>query len=814
MRLLQQSNSLLAGSSLVLLVALGGTHAKAQTNWTGNTSNDWFVVTNWSAGIPSSGTPTNIDVPAGNPAPVISGGAASSGLLAVGQNAAGSLTIQNGGRLDTGPTLGSDIANGAGSTGTVTVTGAGSVWSNAGFLSVGTRGTATLIISNGGTVTSSDAGGFIGYTDNAQGTVLVTGPGSAWNIFPTDPNGGLRVGGSLQAGVIPPGIGTGTLTVADGGIVSVIGGTGTIFVAERPGSIGTVNIGAAPGNAPVAAGFLNATSVLFGNGAPTAATLNFNHTAADYVFSPVIGGNGNVNVFSGTTIVTANNPYTGNTTISGGTFAVGDPTHPSAALSGGGNVTIAPGATLGGYGSVTGTVFNSGTVAAASALPVFAGGPFGSLTINGNYVGNGGLLNVRTVLAGDGSPSDKLVISNGTGTGSTRIHVTSAGGAGALTTGDGILVVQAINGATTTPNAFNLGGPVSAGPYDYFLFRGGVSPGSQNSWFLRSSLVPGPTPSPVTPLYRPEVAVQSAVPSTALALARIAVGTFNERQGDQLLLQGDRAPGWGRVFGQQTREHFAQGAQPEFYGTYAGFQAGRDFLQMTPAAGHTDHVGLYIAYSRAVGNVNGFVDGIEGTSAGHLDLAANSVGGYWTHIGPSNWYIDAVLQGSFIDGIPTSDRQLKTNTYARAITASLEGGYPIPLAPWLALEPQAQMIWQRLWINDAFDGISPIAFSHPEALTGRVGTLLRGTFGGPAAVWQPYLKGNVWFGGNGTDLVTFATTPVPVQRNQGTALEGGGGITGKLTQSIGVYADASYLSSISGEQWIALKGNVGLRVTW
>ena len=590
---------LLSATSSLALATLGVTSASAQTNWYGNTSNDWFVVTNWSAaGIPAPGTQTNIDVPAGNPAPVISGGAAYSGLLAVGQNAAGNLTIQNGGRLDTGPTLGSDIANGMGSTGTVTVTGVGSLWTNAGFLSVGTGGTATLIISNGGTVTSTDDGGFIGYTDNAQGTVLVTGPGSAWNIFPTNPNGGLRVGGTLQTGVILPGIGTGTLTVADGGTVSVIGGTGTIFVAERPGSTGTVNIGAAPGNAPVAPGFLNVTSVLFGNGAATAATLNFNHTATDYVFSPVIGGNGNVNVFSGTTILTANNPYTGNTTISGGTLVVGDPAHPSAALSGGGNMTIAPGATLGGYGSVTGNVFNSGTVAPGSALPVFAGGPFGSLTINGNYVGAGGLLNVRTVLAGDGSPSDKLVISNGSGTGSTRIQVTNAGGAGALTTGDGILVVQAINGATTTPNAFNLGQPISVGPYDYFLFQGGVSPGSQNSWFLRSSS------GELTPLYRPEVAVQSAVPSTALMLALVAVGTFNERQGDQLLLRGDKAPGvWGRVFGQQTRQHFAQGAQPEFYGTYAGFQAGRDFLQLSPAAGHTDHAGLYIAYSRAVGDV-------------------------------------------------------------------------------------------------------------------------------------------------------------------------------------------------------------------
>ena len=176
---------------------------------------------------------------------------------------------------------------------------------------------------------------------------------------------------------------------------------------------------------------------------------------------------------------------------------------------------VEPGGTFGGYGSVTGAVVNGGNVAAGNAIPAFAGGPTGNFTIigsllnagtvnlagtgvpgnqvtvNGNYVGVGGFLNVRTVLAGDGSPSDKLVISNGIGSGPTRIRVTNAGGAGALTTGDGIQVVQAINGATTTPNAFNLGRPVSAGPYDYFLFRGGVSPGSQNSWFLRSSIVPG-----------------------------------------------------------------------------------------------------------------------------------------------------------------------------------------------------------------------------------------------------------------------------------------------------------------------------------
>ncbi len=66
-----------------------------------------------------------------------------------------------------------------------------------------------------------------------------------------------------------------------------------------------------------------------------------------------------------------------------------------------------------------------------------------TLTVQGNYVGNNGQLRLQTVLGADDSPSDKLVVSGGTLTGSTAIAVTNLGGAGALTTQDGIEVVQA-----------------------------------------------------------------------------------------------------------------------------------------------------------------------------------------------------------------------------------------------------------------------------------------------------------------------------------------------------------------------------------
>jgi outer membrane autotransporter protein len=413
----------------------------------------------------------------------------------------------------------------------------------------------------------------------------------------------------------------------------------------------------------------------------------------------------------------------------------------------------------------------------------------------------------------------------------------------ALTVNDGILVVQVLNPTLSDPRAFRLnGGFITAGAFDYFLFHGGVSsPGAAGNWYLRNELVapplappgqpqiPTPTPAPGSPplptvvpgeapipLFDPEVPLKSVVPSLARTLGLVTLGTFNERQGDQLLLRGDLPVGaWGRVFGQQTREQFAQGARPDFDGTFSGFQAGADLLRLQSISGHSDHIGFYVGQAHATGAVHGSVDGFDGAPAGHVDLDATSFGGYWTHLGPSNWYIDAVLQGTYFQTSANSIRGFANNFSGRGFAASIEGGYPIPLAAWLTFEPQVQGIWQRTSFDDSLgEGFSTITYDRSNVFTGRAGVLLRGTFGSTGAVWQPYLKGNVWWGSNGVDTVTFDADPIQTRRNGGTTLEGGGGVTGKLTRNVSVYGDASYLESVSGEQRITLKGNVGMRVTW
>ena len=59
-------------------------------------------------------------------------------------------------------------------------------------------------------------------------------------------------------------------------------------------------------------------------------------------------------------------------------------------------VSVEPGGTLGSTGTVFNTVTNAGTVQPGLDLPA---GTFGNLTVN-NYVGAGGILALRTFLAG------------------------------------------------------------------------------------------------------------------------------------------------------------------------------------------------------------------------------------------------------------------------------------------------------------------------------------------------------------------------------------------------------------------------------
>ncbi|HJR73332.1 MAG TPA: pertactin-like passenger domain-containing protein, partial [Luteimonas sp.] len=171
------------------------------------------------------------------------------------------------------------------------------------------------------------------------------------------------------------------------------------------------------------------------------------------------------------------------------------------------NVDAASTLFAGGIDAAVLAVSGLATVNNAGRIDLTNGAPgANAFTIAGNYVGNGGTVFLQTVLGGDGSPSDKLVISGGSASGTTGLGIVNLGGSGAATTQDGILVVETVNGGTTASGAFALDGAVAAGAYEYFLFHGGNSAGTENNWYLRSTLgdLPAPTddgepPAPTPP---------------------------------------------------------------------------------------------------------------------------------------------------------------------------------------------------------------------------------------------------------------------------------------------------------------------------
>ncbi len=138
--------------------------------------------------------------------------------------------------------------------------------------------------------------------------------------------------------------------------------------------------------------------------------------------------------------------------------------------------------------SNVGSLANAGRVA-------LSGGPGTVLTV-GTYAGNGGTLAIETVLGGSGSATDRLVVT-GTASGSTNLAVTNVGGTGALTTGNGILVVEGPNGADASGAAFTLADKLRVGLFQYQLAT--VSTGARRAGICNRPTGPRSRPTPPCP---------------------------------------------------------------------------------------------------------------------------------------------------------------------------------------------------------------------------------------------------------------------------------------------------------------------------
>ncbi|WP_454674470.1 autotransporter outer membrane beta-barrel domain-containing protein [Achromobacter pestifer] len=664
--------------------------------------------------------------------------------------------------------------------------------------------------------------------------------------------GTLQLGnGGATGGIVGDVVNNGALTfnrsdtlpfaglISGSGKVNQIGAGTTVLTADNTYTGGTT---------------ISAGTLQLGNGGATGAivgdvvnngALTFNRSDT-LAFAGPISGLGTVNQNgTGTTVFTAQHTYSGATHISAGVLRAGTAStfSPNSAV----NVATAGTLDLSGYSQSVGAVHNAGLINMGTGTP-----PGATLTTP-TYVGQGGTIAMNTYLGADGSPSDRLVVNGGMVSGASSLIVSNAGGAGAVTLGNGILLVEAVNGATTPMGAFTLGNPggyLAAGPYAYTLYRSSVDTSGQQSWYLRSTVdcaaapnnpacknpepppnPPGPPvpPSPpAPPNYRPEVSTAVATPELALRYGSTFLDSLHERIGEERFQQpsadmGGNARVWGRLIG-VTGERNGSNAGilgsrgPDFDYKIYGLQSGVDVYRRTNANGSMDHAGIYAAFGRATADV----DHLDGRAAGQAAMDGVTLGSYWTHIGKEGWYIDAVIQGTRYDvDNGRSPAGLNLHTRGFGFATSLESGYPVRLNEEWVIEPQAQLVFQNINLNDANDGAAKIRFSDVDSLRGRVGVRLARTVElepgqGGKRVATTWLRASLVneFLTNPTTQFSAQNGYVPFRSDmKGMSVQLNVGADVGVKRNLSVYASAGSEISLKGDGQ-SFNGKVGLKLAF
>ena len=155
------------------------------------------------------------------------------GTLGVGYLGTGTMSISGGANI---ASSGGYLGYKAGSTGRATISGPGSTWSSSKDTVIGDDGTGLLSISNGGSLVTG--GSFIIGTDTGStGVVTVDGAGSTLGV--TNAGSPLLVGYN--------GGSNGTLNISNGGYVHADSpaGVGNAYLGEYAGSTGVVNVSGA-----------------------------------------------------------------------------------------------------------------------------------------------------------------------------------------------------------------------------------------------------------------------------------------------------------------------------------------------------------------------------------------------------------------------------------------------------------------------------------------------------------------------------------------------------------------------------------------
>ena len=441
-----------------------------------------------------------------------------------------------------------------------------------------------------------------------------------------------------------------------------------------------------------------------------------------------------------------------------------------------------------------------------------------TLTVDGDYSADGGTVNMSTVLQGDTSPHDKIVV-NGNTSGTANLVFTKVSGYGSQTI-EGIKVVQVggnSDAVFTKPESNRL----TAGAYIYELKKIG------SDWYLTSQrdpdaskiilpktdddpdpaqpdVIPAVDPTDPTIHYvKPELGSYAAnmLASNMLFTTSLYDRLGETRYSDALKSQKKSGNVWIRMQGGKNYTTMTD-SQLTNRGTYGVVQVGGDLVTWPGSGDHRFHVGLMAGYAHQSTKTRSSDIGL--TSKGKL--SGYSAGFYAIYMndnpeatGP---YADLwMIYQHFTDKVHASSAA-EEEYHSKGWTGSLEAGYTFGLKDWVSasgtqnatrLQLQAQVIRMGVRADEHVDAENfTVQGTGAGNVRPRIGATAYHLFTNPKTgrAIKPYLTLN-WY----HDTKNFGVVYDGVKdRIEGTRNFGEVkfGIEGKVSKNVNLWGAALY----------------------
>lgn len=323
-----------------------------------------------------------------------------------------------------------------------------------------------------------------------------------------------------------------------------------------------------------------------------------------------------------------------------------------------------------------------------------------------------------------------------------------------------------------------------------------------------------PAEEETAPWYDQEVPVL-----TLPALATTYPGRFSaaaDVRSSHLTIEDASPSAWDQLYGKASRQ-----AQTDYQSLGSSLPGANQFkgpaiLTLQSASGHTQQVGLIGGSSQFQGNSNGLFTSraLANPDTDTLNLQGQSLGAYWSLTGPQGWHVDLSASGGRVNGFSRNEQGARQATEGSAVTFSVEGGFPIGLSDNWVVEPQAQLINQRITLDMPYAGSGRASSSDLTSWSGRVGARLKGSYDINGLGVEPYVRTNLWHTVYTGNTVTLdQVDKISSSRNSST-VEVGLGLVARVTPGVSLYVSADYSSDVDDNDLNGLIGSLGVRMRW